>query len=90
MSLDLVQYGCLTSDALAVEGIKPRLNQSKRKLSFGQFGFAVDDSDDLEFNLKCILYLGPAPECPATNSNARQARPETSGKHLSTGYRTAL
>jgi len=29
--------------------------------------------------LKCILYLGAAPECPETIANARQARPETTG-----------
>lgn len=42
----------------------------------------MDDSNDLEFNLKCILYLGPAPECPSTNTNARQARPETTGNRM--------
>ena len=64
-----------------LKGIKPRLNQSKRRLTFNQFGFKVE-TETLEFNLKCVLYLGPAPECPTANANARQARPETIGGKL--------
>jgi len=64
-ALAIVNDGCLTDEAKAVEIINPILDQSERRLSFGQFGFASKSGDQniLEFRLECILQLGLAPEC---------------------------